>query len=367
MNSSIKFCAVFFLTAAASINAYAKPNVTGDILMQFKADRILSTNRGGVSPNNAYAYIESNMSINFDKNWSLKTNIRSMPGNTLSTRNQQYPERYRTFFSQSRGIKPQDNDLMIEELKINFENEDLKVFVGKFDPTFGTAYDKRKRIGIFTSEIAEDYNLREKIGAGFNAFLENSKISFSTFFNDTTGLSKSAINDRGRATRRESLAGNTGTMSSYAIGIDGDTLFGIEDLYYNLGYRSLGASAGGVREKGYTMSAEYLYRIGYRTSIIPFFEATSIKNFTGQKDRNAFYTTTALIGKYASWTGSIALISRNIKEPLLSSNTNDRFTQFSVGYKFNDRFALDVTRANVKENGARASMFGAALTYLYKF
>jgi hypothetical protein len=367
MNFFSKFCAVFLLAASPSISAYAKPNVTGDILMQFKADRALSVNKSGVSPNNAYAYVESNIAINFDKNWSLKTNIRSMPGNTLTTRNQQYPERYRTFFSQNRGIKPQDNDLMIEELKINFENEDLRVFAGKFDPTFGTAYDKKKRIGVFTSEIAEDYNLREKIGAGFSAFLENSKISFSTFFNDTTGLSKSAINDRGRAPRRESLAGNTGTMSSYALAVDGDTLFGIEDLYYNVGYRSLGASAGGVREKGYTASAEYLYRVGYRTSIIPFFEAVSIKNFTGQKDRNAIYTTAALIGKYGSWTSSISLISRHIKEPLASTNINDRFTQFSVGYKFNDRFAVDFTRANVKEGSTRAAMFGAALTYLYKF
>ena len=361
-----------FLLFSASIRAEEVkqfPNITGSVLFQAEADRVLSSKKTSVSPNNAFFYVEPKINLNFNRNWAIKTDWRLQPNDVFTTRDQVNPERYRTFLSTDRGLGLHEPALLIEEIKVQFENEDMKFFAGKFDPGFGTANNKTKRIGVFTSQFTEDYNLREKIGAGISALLENSKVTVNTFFNDTTGLSESALNNRGRADRKNGQAGNTGTLSSYSILMSGQNFVGIDDWIYNIGYRSLGVDniAGRKREKGYVFGTEYAYQIAENTTLIPFFEAVKINNFTGEEGRNAIYSTTALIAKYSSWTASVAILTRNIKQRQRTYNISDNQMQLSVGYKFTDNLTLDVTRSNLKEDGYKASLIGAQVSYLYKF
>lgn len=363
------FLATFLTINAAHAEPKQFPNISGNVLFQFQADRVASTDKSGVSPNNAYVYIEPNMSLNFNKNWSIKTDWRLQPNDVLTTRDQVNPERYRTFLQDNRGLKVKEMGLIVEELKIQFENEDMKFFAGKYDPTFGTAYNKAKRIGVFTSQFNEDYNLREKIGTGFTALLENSEITLNTFFNDTTGLSSSAINDRGRAARSDGAAGNTGTLSNYSVSMKGEDFFGIEDWFYNIGYRNLSVDKmdGRSPEKGYVLGTEYLYHYTNNTSLIPLFEMVRINNFTGQQGRDATYTTMALMGKYSSWIASVSKLTRNINQTQGASTASGRQLQFSVGYKFTNNLTLDFTRSNMKEDGNTAILFGVLLSYVYQF
>lgn len=371
-NFSAQFFAVFFIFSSTlhARESQQFPNISGTILYQLEGDRVMSTQESGVSANNAFIYVEPKVSLNFNKNWSIKTDFRLNPNDSLTTRNSTYPERYRTFLSANRGLGQEDLGIIVEEMKVHFENEDMKLFAGKFDPTFGTAYNKAKRIGVFTSQFAEDYNLREKIGVGGIALLEDSKISINTFFNDTTGLSRSTLNDRGRAASNNGIAGNTGTLSSYSVAMDGQNIFGVENWFYNVGYRSLGVSKldGRAREKGYVIGSEYLYKIGQQTSIIPFVEVAKINNFTGEQGRNALYSTVALIGKYSSWTASISRLSRNISQHQdITPRVKDHQLQLSVGYKFTNNLTLDVSRSNMKESGNRASLIGTVLSYVQEF
>jgi hypothetical protein len=112
---------------------------------------------------------------------------------------------------------------------------------------------------------------------------------------------------------------------------------------------------------------EYLYKITRNSSVIPFVEMVKIRNFNGERSRNATYTTLALIGKYSSWTGSVSFIDRDIKEPLRANKVSDRMLQLTIGYKFTDNLTVDISRANIEEDGHKGSMVGANLTYLYKF
>lgn len=366
-----QFLLIFFLSSSALYAQQLKqfPNISGSVLFQVQADRIISSSKNNAPPNNAFIYIEDNMSLNFNKNWSAKTQWRIQPNNILTTRDPVNPERYRTFLQSDRGLNLSDTGLIVEELKVNFENDDMRAFAGKFDPTFGTAWRKSKRIGVFASQFTEDYNLREKLGAGITALLEGSNISFNTFLNDTTDLSKSAISNRGRASSNSGLAGSTGTLSSYSFSAEGENFLTIDNWYYNFGYRSLGINkvANNAREQGYVFGSEYLYKIGRDSSLIPFVEIVKIKNFTGERSRDAQYATFALIGKYSSWTASSSFVTRNIKQPQRSSNINDRQLQFSIGYKFTDNLTVDVSRADIKENGSKGALLGATISYFYKF
>jgi len=366
-----KLLAIFLLFPYALYAEAPKqfPNVTGDVLMQMQADRAISTNKEGVSPNNGFIYIEPNISLNFNRNWSTKTQWRLQPNNVLTTRDSTNPERYRTLFQSDRGLlNVRQEALLVEELKINFENEDMRFFAGKFDPTFGTAWRKSKRIGVFASQFNEDYNLREKLGAGITALLEGSQITFNTFMNDTTGLSNSAINKRGTANGSSKVSGNGGAMSSYSLSMEGKNLFGIENWFYNFGYRSLavGKVEGHSREIGRVIGSEYLYKISRDTSVIPLMEVVQIGNFGGETSRNGRYVTLAIIGKYSAWIASASVVTRDINQPQ-RSDIADRQIQFSIGYKFTDNFTVDISRANVREDGKSGGLIGTTFSYLYKF
>lgn len=373
-NKFYNFFTVFIAVLLINYNAFAKtkddlPNITGQVLFELKADR-LKTQTKGIKANNAYVNIEPDFSFNFNKNWSIKTGWRIYPTSTVETRNSQYPERTRTFFSQDRGFHPDDTTFIVEELKIDFKADEVEIFAGKFNPSFGKAYNKNKRIGVFSTDITEDYELRERIGGGIIAYLENSKFSVNTFFNDTTGLSGS-INGRDKASRNQALSGNTSTLNSYTVTMDGNRLFGISNLSYNIGYRSLEVdkklSKDAVRETGYVIGSSYDYRLGFATTITPFVEMVKINNFAGIDARDADYATLALIGKYRGWNASVSNIYRKIAAYQNVNKVNDRQLQFSVGYKLSNGLVLDLSRASIKETPNKGTLYGFMASYLYQF
>jgi hypothetical protein len=363
-----QFAVFFALFVANSYGAGQYPNVSGSALFQFNADRVMSTQKTQVPGNNAFVYVESDFALHIDRNWAVKTQWRLQPNDVLTTRNEVNPERYRTFLDPDRGIKSSGYGLLVEELKLQFGNEDMQFSAGKFDPKFGTAHDKRKRMGIFTSQFAEDYNLREKIGLSISALLEKSKITVNSFFNDTTGLSGSALDDRGNANSKDGSAGSTKALNSYSVSIEGKDFFEIEDWSYNLGFKSLSVDRllGRQREKGYVLGSEYLYKIG-ETSIIPFVELVKVTSIAGEQGRRATYKTAAIIAKYSSWTGSFSLLSRSPNSHRLKREGKASHAQLSVGYKFTENITLDVTRSNMREDGYSGSVVGILLNYFYRF
>jgi hypothetical protein len=340
------------------------PNISGRILFEVKTDH-LSSKDTKVPANNTYINIEPDFSLNIDKNWSVKTGWRIYP---VKKRDEIYPERTRTFFSENRGFKQDDTGVIIEELKVNFQTDDVKFFAGKFNPTFATAYRKEKRIGVFNTDFTEDYELREKIGGGMSAILDNSELSFSGFFNDDTDLSRSAFKDRGKASRNDGLAGNTGTLSSYTITLEGADLLDVQDLFYNFGYRNLDIddSHEGNREKGYTVNLEYPIKTSENGAITPFFELVKINNFTGRSGRDAIYLTTALLGRYNKMTASVSNVMRDIKKNPTTRSRDNQF-QVSIGYKITDSLTIDLSRAVIREVGNRGVALGAMMSYIYQF
>lgn len=343
------------------------PNISGKVLFELRSDRILSINQAGVSDNNSFLNIEPDISLNIDKNWSIETNWKILP---LSKRDEINPERYRTILNQDRGILNLDNTgVLVQELKVQFQNDDMKIFAGKFNPSFGTMFRKSKRIGVYNTDFAQDYEIRGRIGAEVAALLEDSEISVSTFFNDISGLSGSSPYNMGAEKSSSNLSGNTTSLSSYTISTEGQNFFGIENLYYNAGYRSLAvnSAAGRKRELGYVIGSEYLYKTGINSSLVPVIELVKINNFTGEQGRNAIYKNLALIGKYSNWTASASAMHRDIKRPQRSINNHDRIYQLTIGYKFANNITLDITRGSIKEDGKKAVLIGTLISYLYSF
>jgi hypothetical protein len=368
-----KLFALSVATIFCNSNAFADsdagqyPNISGKTLFEFRGDRVTSTNKNDVDANNGKINIDADFALNFTKNWSLATSWRFRPVDDDGR--QTNPERYRTILSTNRGINLNDEGLIVEQLKGQYENEDFRAFFGKFNPAFGSAYRKEKRIGVFTTDFTKDYELREKIGGGITAILEDSEVTVDAFFNDTTGLSNSAINARGKESRSDGLAGNTSNPSSYTVSIEGQDLFGVKNLFYNAGYRHLKVDNLAFRsdETGMVGGLEYLIPVSFKTSLIPFVEVASIKNLSGLQGRDALYTTTALVGKYSGWTSSIAYLTRHIDQFLVIDKQKDHLMQYSVGYKFSNNIAVDVSKARVTEANSSGSLIGLLVSYSYNF
>lgn len=341
------------------------PNISGTALFESRSDRVLSTQKSDVSKNNSYINVEPHFSLNVNKNWSFKTDWRYSP---FAQRDSAQPERFREILADNRGIM-NEQGLYVEQLRAQFQNDDMRFYVGKFNPTFGAAWKRDKKIGVFTSEFTRDYELRGKVGVGGAALLEKSEINLSTFFNDVSGLSNTLGTQIGKEPTNDNVAGNTSTLSSYNLTIDGKDFLEVNNLTYNIGYSHLktNSAPGRSDQEGYVAGFEYPIQTGMDTYIIPFIELAKINNMGGESSRNALYSTMALTGKYGGWSASVSRVGRNIRQKNQIGNMHDSQMQVTVGYRFRNGIGVDVSRMRLREDGYSASLVGLLVSYLYQF
>lgn len=129
-----------------------------------------------------------------------------------------------------------DQGLFVETLFLTYEAERFSVYAGKINPPFGLAWDLAP--GIYGVDFAEDYELTERIGGGGLLVLEgygSHRLSANTFFLDTSILSDSVVNTRGRTERSDGGASNTGDLSSFSVTLDGGEMPALPHLFYHLG------------------------------------------------------------------------------------------------------------------------------------
>ena len=78
-----------------------------------------------------------------------------------------------------------DHGAFVETLGLAYETDHFSVFGGKFDPTFGVAWDIAP--GIYGDEIPGDYELEERIGVGGSATFSGDALGAPTLTAQTTG------------------------------------------------------------------------------------------------------------------------------------------------------------------------------------
>ena len=354
----------FFICSLAKAND-KYPNLEGKIYMESRIGFVNDESVPDTYNNSATVNIEPNFSLNINEGWSIKTQWKLSPVEDRKIENYEIGN---VFPSNNYPDNIDDYGLVIEELKGDYRGEDLNFFFGKYNPTFGEAWKKDKRIGIFTSDFTEDYELREKIGLGVAALLDDGAVTLNLFFNDTTGLSNSAINKRGKNNSSDNKAGNNNNLSSYSITISGNNFFDIEDLRYNFGYSDLDVEnqIGIDNQKGMVGGFEYLIPINYKTFIIPLIEIAKIDNFTGIEGKDILYSTTSLAITYSNWKAGVTGVVRDIKSNNFDDYTDSQI-QYFIGYKFQNGINLDATHMVVKENNQKAKIFGVGVSYLYEF
>jgi hypothetical protein len=133
----------------------------------------------------------------------------------------------------------EDHGLYAEELYAKFSFKPFEVKAGKYNPAFGSAFDETP--GLYGTDLAEDYELTERIGLAIATTRENTgfgkvTLTASTFFADTTFLSQSIFTNRGRVDVDDGGLSNTESLESFAISIEGEEIPGFAGLSYNIGF-----------------------------------------------------------------------------------------------------------------------------------
>ena len=132
-----------------------------------------------------------------------------------------------------------DHGLYAEQLYAKFSFDPFEIDAGKIRLPFGRAWDDTP--GIYGTDIADDYKVTERIGAGVSASREHTAIGkvtvhAATFFADTTFLSDSLFTSRGRRDRADGGLSNTERFDSFLVSLEGEDVPGLAGVSYNLGF-----------------------------------------------------------------------------------------------------------------------------------
>ena len=171
----IQSLTLIIIASIANANSLQSPNISSNLLILNHSDYISKDNN--IKKFNSYFFAKADTKFKFSNNMQLNTNIEFFPDAQFSSNIEQQYKPYHDITNNNRGFNFFNNSLIVEELNFQYSNEDLEFKIGKYNPNFGNLWYKNNRIGIYSWQFSEEYNIREKIGAQISALLENSKIT----------------------------------------------------------------------------------------------------------------------------------------------------------------------------------------------
>jgi hypothetical protein len=239
-------------------------------------------------------------------------------------------------FFRSQGVYLQDLYLQYERAVVNDGPNAFKVRVwgGKFGPNFGTAWDKAP--GVYGADLAEDYEITERLGFGAALILEHGALgthtlSASTFVLDRSVLSGSAITKRTRPVLADGGPSNTRGLKSFHVTLEGEKLPGLEGLTYHVSYIHQSVH-GGPDERGIAFALGYEAELsGY--TIKPIVEYVHFFDADGVSGQARNYLTTGVSIERNGWEFALSHTFRHTHTPM-EGTVRDNLIATSIGYTF---------------------------------
>lgn len=256
--------------------------------------------------------------------------------------------------------------LYVKTLTANYASEPLALYMGKFTPNFGRAWETGP--GIYGNRFAKDYEFAERWGLGGSVTVEETPVgdlefSAALFMVDRTVLSDSVLYRRGRTTEGDGGSGNTDSPRSLAIAIDGSHLPWLDSLEYHLAYTQQAKGEGDTATmRGIVAGAQLTLPVAGAWEATPLVEWASFDNFggTGGNDRTVW--TAALRLERGPWQAVAAYAKRE-----LSGNNgldeSDRSLQLSAGYTFGNGLLAEIAWWRVEDASETDDIVGFRLSY----
>ena len=337
--------------------------LSGEVNFELSQDNHYHSSNKENEINNTYTKIELPTTLQINNSIALESNF--------VFEQVQDPENGKDSFLDNHGA-------FFEELKLTYQNGSWQAWGGKYNPSFGTAFDSGIIGGIWSKNFAGDYELTEKIGIGAGYVFEeksvgNHALSLNTFFADTTDFSRSKITGRTsgnkRAVKSDGGASNNEALESYSITLDGNNVAGVEGLTYHAGYRFQNngdVNIGSPDETGAALASSYLFPVTDSIKTRIFVEYVYLNNAENSNDDVTYLTTNLDTRFYKNWVLNLSHTSREF-EHSNNTKTNDKLTQLSGGYDFDNGVSVQAGLKSVKESDVDTKTAGIMLNYNYGF
>lgn len=266
-----------------------------------------------------------------------------------------------------------DHILVIEELKLSYYGDNYKLSLGKYNPSFGVAWDLAK--GIVGKDFAKDYELKERVGFNASYVFQHEKIgrqtlTGNTFFLDTTFLSSSLNGNRDEKDLDDGGVSNTENLSSFSVTLDGENTANIKSLNTYLGYSNQeqgDADTSKENEIRYGLGTTYKVHLANNVTTTILGEWVGIRNYKGSPDIDRDYLTASAVTKInKQWNVTLAHTDRRIRERKKPTKTDYQF-QLSGGYIFKNGFSIDAGYRRTEKSDKVSNGILTLLGYSYEF
>jgi hypothetical protein len=342
-----------FLVALPVASAFAEtsyPRVDAVIPFEIQNDYAYESDDPTAELNNTFAVIEPEVTVHFSDAISI------VAGLVLENVNDPVGDR---FF--------EDQGLFIEQLFAQYSGDNFNVKAGKFNPTFGIAWDKAP--GIYGVDFAEDYELTEKIGFGADVTFGDEAsgehtLSGSTFFADTSFLAQTFINSRGQPRIGDSGPSNTEDLSSFAVSLDSESVPALGGIGYTLGVSHQGKGRADTNdETSYAVGVFGSFELSEDLTLEPLIEYVRRDN-AGATIADTDYLTLSSALLHGPWNLAASYTNRNMDPNTAGTpDVEDHLYQVSGGYAFENGLTADLAYRFAEEANIDTHIIGLLFTY----
>ena len=354
--ATMVICSFLFLPLPAFAGEFS-PRLNGLVLVEVQNDWAHHSDDPDAEVNTLFTTIEPYLILSFNDRLALEAGFVLEPVQDPDTGD---------------DTEFENEGLYVQELKFTYTGDNFGLFAGKYNPTFGMAWDLAP--GIYGADFAEDYELTERIGFGGSYMFGSEQageytLTGNAFFADTSILSEATITKRGRTHESDGGVSNTEDLSSFSVTLDSEELAGIEGLNANAGYynQSEGdADVGLDNETGYAVGANYTFPLSDNVEASVLGEWAGIRNSAGGSDDVNYLTTSLSLTVNDHWNFSASYTNRQT-DVFGGSDVNDHLYQVSAGYMFDNGLSVDVGYRGSEESNVDTQMMGALVSYTYEF
>lgn len=348
--------ATLLVLASATVAAETgSKRISGEIAFELQNDRNYRSDDRGDLSNHLFPTVKPVVTFRVAPRWSVFAHAVLAPvGSPAKFENRVF----------------EDIGLYMEDLYAEYAGDRLGVKAGKLNPGFGVAWDRTP--GLYGADLAEDYEISERIGAIGNwrvgtGRYGNHVVSISTFFADTSIFSESALRSRGDTRERDGGVSNTESFESFLVALNGEELPLPGKAGYHLSYMKQAAGRGdATNENSFAAAAFTSLDLGGGLAFSPLVEAVRQINRGGISGQDRFYLTFA--GQLA-WTGWNIAVSwtERYTDNVTAANDTDTHFHISGGYRFDSGLSVNIGWKISEDAGVETGTLGALAAYTIEF
>ena len=332
------------------------PYWSGIVSVELGGDHVFGATDPGLNQNTAKSTLEANTVLHFSDAFSLVSHLTAEP--VID------PEPYTDSYFRNEG-------LYVEEVFVQYEDGGWRFYAGKSDPAFGLAWDATP--GVFGTNLAEDYQLKEKLGAGLAYSFDDRAegkhtLTVSLYKADTSALGHSLFTERAILTADDGGPGNTSLPSSFVVALSSDAVPGFGGIGYSLAFRHQ-AKGGGqddfAAENGGVAGFTKTFELADDRSIEAIFE-TAYLSHADDLAEDRLYTTLGAKWISGSWN---AAASWTLRDTLMvdGADTSGNLYQVSAGHTFENGIGIQAGYKVFREPDGNSQAIGLKVTRNFEF